>query len=131
MADARAFDQWNIVKKSLQQRDKLEFFNERQIWWCNIGQNLGSEVYGKGETFTRPVLIYKKLSRELFLALPLSTKIKRGTWYVSIRFHRQTVAVLLNQARILDKKRLVARLGQVSGGNFLKTKTGFNNLFSF
>ncbi len=129
MQDIEIYDRWNIVKKSLQARDKLKFFKERQIWWCNIGQNLGAEVYGKGSDFSRPVLVYKKLSGDLFLGLPLSTRIKNGNWYTTISHNDRPVSVLLSQIRILDKKRLIVRFGHINDLNFNKIKTGFNSLY--
>ena len=85
MEDLKIYDEWNEIKKKLQAKDRLEYFKERQIWWSSIGQNLGSETYGKGKTFTRPVLVFKKLSGNAFLGLPMTTKAKFGSWYVTIR----------------------------------------------
>ena len=113
MIDFNLFDEWNIVKKKLQQKDGVKFFRERQIWWCGVGQNLGSEIYGKGVTFTRPVLVYKKLSGETFLGLPMTSKAKQGSWYVTICHRSRSITVLLNQAKIYDKKRLIDRFGEI------------------
>ena len=129
MLDLKLFDDWNIIKKGLEQNYRVEFFKERQIWWCSIGQNLGSESYGKGRTFTRPVLIFKKLSSHIFLGLPLTTKIKQGSWYVVIRHQSKDVTVLYHQARIFDKKRLVDSLGEVDDADFAKIKKGFTSLY--
>lgn len=129
MVDLKLFDEWNVVKKRLQQQDRVKFFKQRQIWWCSIGQNLGSESYGKGRTFTRPVLIFKKLSGELFLGLPLTSKIKQGSWYVSMRHKGNEVTVLLNQARLYDKKRLVYRFGEVDDADYDRIKKGFSDLY--
>ena len=129
MGALKLFDSWNIIKKNLQERHSVKFFKERQIWWCSIGQNLGSESYGKGKTFTRPVLVFKKLSGELFLGLPITSKIKQGTWYVSMRHKGQDMTVLFNQARVFDKKRLVDRFGEVDDADFDKIKTGFQSLY--
>ena len=129
MLNLELFDYWNIVKKKLQQREAVKFFKERQIWWMNIGQNLGSESYGKGATFTRPVLIFKKLSADLFLGLPITSKMKEGSWYVSIKHKGQDLNILLNQVRVCDKKRLTNRFGQIDDTDYDKIKTGFVNLY--
>lgn len=123
------YDKWNIVKKSLQKRDKLKFFKERQIWWCNIGQNLGSEVYGKGKAFVRPVVVYKKLSKYLFIGIPLTSKIKSGTWYRSIYHSGKPMTVLLSQMRVLDKKRMINKIGQIHDSDYEQIKTGFRSLY--
>jgi len=129
MVDLRLYDNWNVVKKSLQQKDKVEFFRERQIWWCSIGQNLGSESYGKGRTFTRPVLVFKKLSGDIFLGLPMTSKLKQGTWYLTIRHQGKEVTVLYHQTRVFDKKRMVRSFGEVDDEDFAKIKTGFISLY--
>src|SRR3989344_4883807 len=129
MIDLKIFDDWNIVKKRLQQKESVRFFRERQIWWCSIGQNLGSESYGKGKTFTRPVLIFRKLSGDLFLGLPVTSKIKQGSWYANIRHRGQEITVLFNQVRIYDKKRLMDRFGEIDDADYAKIKTGFMSLY--
>ena len=61
--DYDVFDDWNIIKKDVHSSDKNKslFFNEKEVWWVTIGINIGLEIYGKGSSFTRPVLILKKL----------------------------------------------------------------------
>lgn len=129
MINLKLFDDWNVVKKKLQNKDKVKFFKEGQVWWCSIGQNLGSETYGKGRTFTRPVLVFKKLSGDVFLGLPMTTKIKSGSWYVTIRHKNKSVTIQLHQARIFDKKRLRDSFGQIDDADFEKIKTGFVSLY--
>ncbi len=127
--DLYLYDNWNRVKKSIQSKDYVRYFREREIWWCNIGQNLGMECYGKGKTFTRPVLIYRKLSGDIFLGLPLTSQTKCGTWYTTIAHKGKKAAVLLSQARIYDKKRLVFRLGEAGDADYRKIKAGFASLY--
>lgn len=57
------FDNWTQIKKGLDTEHKIPFFNEREIWWCSLGVNIGYEIYGKGYVFSRPVLILKKIKR--------------------------------------------------------------------
>lgn len=130
MIDILLFDNWNIVKKKLHQKEKeVEYFREGQIWWCSIGQNLGSESYGKGLTFTRPILVYKKLSERIFLGIPLTTKIKIGTWYVTIKQNKKDITAQFNQVRIYDKKRLRNKMGEIDDEDFKKIKAGFQALY--
>ena len=55
------FDKWNELKKKIDTREDIEeneiFIKNRQIWWCSIGLNVGSEQNGHGEVFERPVLV--------------------------------------------------------------------------
>lgn len=129
MKTIETYDAWNKVKKKLAVNSSPKYYRQGQIWWCSIGYNLGSETYGKGGTFTRPVLVLRKLSNNIFLGIPLSSKTKLGSWYVIFKHHGLDVCALLHQIRILDKKRLVQMMGQVDDTDFSKIKTGFNNLY--
>lgn len=55
------FDEWNNVKKSVQQETKIRHYKEREIFYLKMGQNIGFEQNGKGENFVRPVIILKEL----------------------------------------------------------------------
>lgn len=130
MINIEFFDNWNVVKKKLHLKEKeVEYFKEGQIWWCSIGQNLGSESYGKGLTFTRPILVYKKLSDRIFLGIPLTTKIKIGTWYVTIKQNKQDITAQFNQIRIYDKKRLRNKMGEIDDEDYKKIRVGFQSLY--
>jgi mRNA interferase MazF len=72
----KEFDNWNEQKKCLHKIEQLPMFSEREVWWCSLGVNVGDEQDGKGENFTRPVLVLKKFNRNLFVGVPMSTKIK-------------------------------------------------------
>ncbi len=77
------YDHWNFRKKSLSHTHKKPFFKEGEVWWCSIGINLGTEAKGKGEMFTRPVLIIKKLSSEACIVLPITTQENTGMDHVA------------------------------------------------
>jgi len=43
------YDAWNEEKKAIQAAAAAPpIFREGQAWWCRLGMNIGSEVYGKG-----------------------------------------------------------------------------------
>jgi len=104
---------WCGVKASLFRRKQNVILRQGEIWWCNLGMNVGEESYGKGSRFARPVLIFKKFSSNSFLGLPLTSKEKSGSWYTPVNMGSDTSWVMLNQARILDKGRLMELLGDV------------------
>lgn len=54
------FSKWNDVKTSLELNARKPKISQGQIWWTGVGKNVGSEINGKNERFSRPVLIYKK-----------------------------------------------------------------------
>ena len=51
------FDEWNVVKKIIDQAPSVKYFNNREIWFLNLGENIGFEQNGKGDEFLRPVLV--------------------------------------------------------------------------
>ena len=49
---------WNRIKKEANNLNlRPLWYKERDIWICNLGENIGFEEDGKGKDFTRPVLI--------------------------------------------------------------------------
>ena len=119
------FNNWNVKKQEIHfsERTNDVYFKERQIWWCSVGQNIGSESYGKGEDFRRPILIYKKLSADLCVALPMTSREKKdGSWFIDVTFGGQKAWVLLYQIRVFNKKRFQRKIGELDGKDFLRVK---------
>ena len=109
------FDSWNQEKKTVDSRDTSEiYFNEGEIWWTSLGLNVGFEQDGKSEQFTRPVLILKKFSANVFVAIPLSTSGKTGKYYFNFNFLDGQSTAYLSQIRLVDSKRLVKKMGTIS-----------------
>ncbi len=94
------FDVWNTFKKSLEQKQTQYLFKTGDIWWCSVGLNIKSESCGKGLEFQRPVLVLKKLSKENFIGIPLSTQVKKGSWFCAITIHGKKRYALLYQIRM-------------------------------
>jgi len=116
------FDEWNQLKIKLDGIKTPPFFNEREIWWCSIGVNVGYEVYGKGKLFTRPVLVLKKQSGSTFIGAPMSTRLKQRPDYYQMTFNGKEVAVLLGEIRKFDGRRLADKLGKISENKFQEIK---------
>ena len=106
---AQLIDWWK-THVLLIENNKEVYFKEGEVWWCSIGMNVGDEEFGKGTTFRRPVLIFKKFSNNSFLGLPLAGKEKEGSWYVPTLVIGKKGSVMLNQARVFDRKRLQRRI---------------------
>jgi len=122
------FNQWHKVKKRINRSKQLPTFKEREIWWCSIGQNVGFEVYGKGEQFWRPVLILDKHNEFTFLGLPLTTKQKHNRYCFPLHFQEKDVTVLLGQARTLSSKRLSNQMGAIPDPSFNEIRKAYVNL---
>ena len=108
----------------------MDSFNEREIWWCSIGMNIGYEVYGKGKLFTRPVLILKKQSVNTFVGVPMSTKLKQREDFYHIDFNGKRVAIMLGEIRKFDSRRLADKLGKLSEEKFRDIKLAICKIFS-
>lgn len=112
------FDEWSEKKKELQLSNNAPLFRERDIWWYAAGENLGSEINGKGEKFSRPILIVRKYGKTTFFGAPLSTKDLTGFWYSDIRVNGVNRCVLLSQASSFSSLRLYKRIDRVSVEEF-------------
>lgn len=108
------FDQWNLQKKKAHNAQQRPMFNEREVWWCSLGANVGDEEDGKGHSFTRPVLVLRKFNRRVFIGIPLSRQLKDTPFYYRIHFKGGSQSLMLSQLRLLDAKRLRDRLGEIS-----------------
>lgn len=121
---------WFELKIKLWTKKDRIVFKQSEIWWCSLGFNIGEEIFGKGRMFTRPVLIFKKFTKNSFMGLPLTTHGKRGSWYVEIEVKNTKQYILLNQARILDKKRLTNKISSINRAYFEKVKKRFIEFYS-
>jgi mRNA interferase MazF len=110
------FTRWNNVKQNIDTGHTPPLFNQRDIWWCSIGINIGYEIFGKGQNFTRPVLIIKKYSALSFLGVPMTSQLKPLTPYLyPIDCKGKESLLLLSQIRSFDARRLhqkIERIGQ-------------------
>ncbi len=115
------FDQWNRQKKYLHLQKKQRFFRERDIFYAALGTNIGFEQDGKGGQFLRPIVILKKFSNSVFIAIPLTRTSKTGKFYFQFSFLREQESVaILSQMRLLDAKRLSHKIGRISKEDFAK-----------
>ena len=110
----KRFTEWLKLKKQLDTlTSEPPLFNEGEIWWCYVGENIGVEISGKTNLFTRPVLILRKYDQYSFYGLPLTTKYKEGTWYMPIEFGGKRQTIVLTQGRRFDYRRLQKKIGQI------------------
>lgn len=124
------FDSWNIFKKNLDlKKTRPPFFKERDIWWTSIGINIGFEENGKSKVFTRPVLILRKFSQDMFIGLPMSTKLKKNDYYVPVTLQGKTVSILTSQIRTFSSKRIWNKLGELDPVDFRKIQKHILELF--
>jgi mRNA-degrading endonuclease toxin of MazEF toxin-antitoxin module len=120
---------WCKVTVVLWDKESAIAFKEGEVWWCAIGLNVGEEVYGKGTSFARPVLVFRKLTRNSFLGLPLTGSEKKGSWYVPLELPSRKSSIMLNQAKVIDKKRLRDKIVTVNVSDFRLIKKLFHELY--
>ena len=119
------FDEWNELKKKIDNKNIELKFSVRNIYLMSVGQNVGYETFGKGEEFLRPVLVYKKLSKETFIGIPLTSKQKEGSYYFSFNFKGKTSIAMFNQIRVFDIRREKVFYGRISQNTFDNLKKKF------
>lgn len=132
MDNSTKLDKWNVVKKNIDKQNFKKKVEIQSIYWISIGQNVGSEVFGKGKDFARPVLVIKVFYNHTFLGIPLTSKVKnkRGKLYFKFEDSKNRLQVaLLAQMRIFDTKRKANYISKMSDENFTKLKEKIKNEF--
>jgi mRNA interferase MazF len=129
MAEEKDFTDWHILKTKLQKSDKRLFFQERDIWLCSIGLNLGHEEDGKQERFLRPVIVFRKFTADLFWGIPLTTKIKLGSYYYQLNVNGKNTSAMIFQMRILDRTRILRKIWTLPASQFKEIKDLAKQLF--
>lgn len=126
----KRFLEWIGLKAKIHNNKSTPpFFKEGEIWWCYFGENVGTEMNGKGDSFTRPILVYKKYDKYSFFALPLTTKHKNGSWYFTFVHNNKKQTVVLSQGRTISFKRLRELVGKVDSVDYKDIKKAFENLY--
>ena len=128
-ANLKHFYKWIDTKKDLHARGKTPSVKEGEVWWSGVGENVGIEINGKSSRFSRPVLIMRKLSREGFMGVPLTSQPKTGAWYVEIDFLNSKQYAAICQARVFSVNRLFDRMGTLPDSDLKKIKEGFQKLY--
>ncbi len=116
-------ERWNKVKQSVDKKTGDVFFKEREIWWTSLGQNIGHEENGKNEHFERPAIILKRLDKNLFLGIPLTSK-NRNQYYKFLVGHNGSISqyAIWTQIRVLSTKRLIRKESVVSKEYFMQLR---------
>ena len=72
------FDSWNKTKMRLNSEDQpRQFIRAGEVRWAALGVNIGSEIDGKGRSFTRPVVVLHA-GNHMAMVVPLSTEVKKN-----------------------------------------------------
>ncbi len=124
------FNSWNERKIKLDGYHAYLHPKEREIWWCSVGVNVGSEVYGKGANYTRPVLVINAEGSESFVGIPLTSNIKSKKYACIIKTDDNVLhTALVYQVRNFDKRRLTTKKYTLSDEEYLKVHEYFSKLY--
>jgi mRNA interferase MazF len=110
---SKDFDRWNEAKKTIDRAKFVKFVHAREVWWCSLGVNVGSEQDGGRDTFERPVLVLRKFNKDTVLIVPLTGSAKRTPYHVAVRHARIDYAAVISQLRLVSTKRLTRLLYQM------------------
>ncbi|KIM12899.1 MAG: hypothetical protein KU38_02975 [Sulfurovum sp. FS08-3] len=123
------FEKWNEVKSKLHnKKTKIVIPKEREVYWASIGVNIGHEQDGKGDIFSRPVLVLKKYNQHIFFGIPLSTQLREGSFFFEFLLNGEKRNALIVQGRLLDTKRLENRIGMINREDFDRLKNKLKEL---
>lgn len=111
---------------------ELQYFRPGDVWWCTL-ESPHAQNPGGGATRTaecrRPVLIYKKFSRNSFLGLQITKQDRGGAWHVPIVLEDEPRWVMLHRPITLEAGRLHDFKGSVDDTTLARVRGHFVNLY--
>lgn len=124
------YKQWMGVKTYVNNRNMVRKVNEGDVVWLAVGKNVGVEIDGKSKRYSRPVVVLRKHTGRSFTGVPLTSKLHKGTWYVSFEFQGKQETAALVQTRLYDAARVYAKIGELTRGDYTKILNGYIKLIS-
>ena len=125
----KRFSKWVGLKEKIHSNQHTPpYVSEGDIWWCSFGENVGSEINGKSDKFTRPAIILKKLSHGFYFVIPTTSKECKGNWYTAFRQGGKDMCACLHQARSIDHRRLWSKIGTLDKTDMARVQESFHAL---
>jgi len=123
------FDKWNTEKKQTN-AEQPRLYTVREVWWCRLGVNVGSEQDGSGRAFLRPVVIVRGFGADTCMIIPLTTSSRRHPLRVPVGVVQgEEASAILSQIRVVDTRRLVEKVGFLDKGMFGRIRKTVRKLF--
>lgn len=117
------WDGWSQKKQEMHNHEVVPFFHEREVWWCSLGVNVGSEQDGTGKNYDRPIAIIRGFNKDIFFGVALTGKRKAGRYYFYLgNIEGRDASAILSQVRIIDAKRLVRKAMTLDQALFTRLK---------
>lgn len=127
----KEFDKWNKQKQKIENEIRQINIRAGEIRWYSCGVNIGSEIDGKGESFTRPCIVLHVVGRMSALVVPLSSKKKDWAGRKSIYISEEEHFLCIDQIKIVSQKRILGRVKKIPGETLLKIKSFVKDFYSF
>lgn len=123
------FDKWNLRKINIHNHNSSPLYNQREIWWCLLGTNIGLEHDGDIKENTRPVLILKGLSKNICFAIPLTSSKREHSMRIPIgNIEGRDAKAVISQLRVIDTKRLVEKICYLDIEKFELTRKAIKDI---
>lgn len=123
------FNSWNKQKKDIHTNGENKFYHPRDVWWCNLGVNVGYEQDGTGEDKGRPVVIIVGFSKNVCLIVPLTKSKKNNKYYIKVgMINNKEASVIISQIRLIDTKRLGKKIDVLDRNIFEKIRKAIRDL---
>lgn len=123
------FDAWNVVKKKTD-IENTRLYTAREIWWCRLGVNVGTEQDGSDENFVRPVLIVRGFGPSACVVVPLTTSPRVHAMRIAIgEVDGKQARANISQLRVVDARRLGEKICFLSKAHFDSVRKAVKNLF--
>ncbi|MEK7144335.1 MAG: type II toxin-antitoxin system PemK/MazF family toxin [Patescibacteria group bacterium] len=124
------FDQWNEVKKRTH-AEHPRLYTVREIWWCALGVNVGTEQDGKGEWYVRPSVILRGFGPDACLVVPLTTSSREHALRVPVGLVEGFEArANLSQIRVIDTRRLTRKICFLGKDEYAKLRKAARDMLS-
>jgi len=122
------FDGWNREKKKTH-AETPRLYTVREIWWCRLGINVGSEQDGRGTNFLRPAVILRGFGADACLVTPLTTSARDHPLRISIGIvDGREARANLSQMRVIDTRRLAEKIGFLEKETFIRLRKAARGL---
>ncbi|MDZ4284526.1 MAG: type II toxin-antitoxin system PemK/MazF family toxin [Patescibacteria group bacterium] len=123
------FDIWNEEKKRAH-GEESRLYTVREVWWCRLGVNIGSEQDGNGTLFLRPVVIVRGFGAHTCMVVPLTTSPRRHPLRIPVgKIQGKDATAILSQIRVIDTRRLVEKVGFLDKELFTRLRKAARMLF--
>ena len=123
------FEIWNVYKKYIDARNEDKIYHEREVWWCSLGINVGFEEDGKGIHGERPVLVIRRLNKNVCVIVPLTTSKKESLYNIFLgKVGNKESSVITSQIRLIDTRRFANRMGIIDSITFETIRKAIKDL---